>query len=170
MAAVTVPFLTYRPLARIPLVLVTGAAAAIGLYGTFATNFLSFGDDLRASLMTTGLSNAASHPLVGLGPTWRDASNLEATYESLVGAGVTESGILDLSISYGIPAAILFVLATVLALLARRSKPTLPSIILTMLAAELAFGDSLTGFLGSILFFTSLTICQRDEPRLLASN
>jgi hypothetical protein len=32
-----------------------------------------------------------------------------------------------------------------------------------MLSAELAFGNSLTGFLGSVVFFTVLTVSQRDE-------
>jgi hypothetical protein len=119
--------------------------------------------------MQTGLEDALSHPLLGSGPAWRDASGLEATYQSLTGAGVTESGVLDLSVAYGVPSATLFVLAALLALGATRSRLTLPAVILAMLTAELAFGDSLTGFLGAILFFTSLTICQRDELRLLAT-
>jgi hypothetical protein len=169
MAVVAIPLLTYRPVSKLPLVVVATVAAAVGLYGTFATGALSFGDNLRASLMLTGLGDALSHPLLGSGPVWRDASGLEATYQSLAGAGVTESGVLDLSIAYGMPSAALFVLAAVLALVATRSRLTSPAVILAMLTAELAFGDSLTGFLGAILFFTSLTICQRDEFRLLAT-
>jgi hypothetical protein len=169
MAVVAVPILAFRPASRLPLIFVAMAAAAIGLYGTFATGALSFGDNLRASLMETGVDDALSHPLLGSGPMWRDASGLEATYQSLAGAGVTESGILDLSITYGIVATALFMLAAVFALVASRPKLTLPAVILAMLTAELAFGDSLTGFLGAILFFTSLTICQRDELRLLAT-
>ncbi len=119
--------------------------------------------------MLKGLGDALSHPLLGSGPAWRDTSGLEATYQSLAGAGVTESGFLDLSIAYGVPSAALFLLAAVLALVATRSRLTSPAVMLSMLTAELAFGDSLTGFLGAVLFFTSLTICQRDELRLLAT-
>jgi energy-converting hydrogenase Eha subunit C len=153
---------------RLSLIAVSLVSAAIGLYGTFATGTLSFGDNLRASLMESGLNDALSHPLLGGGPMWRDATELEATYQSLAGSGVTESGVLDISIAFGMPAAVLFVLSTVLALSAGRSKLTFPSVMLSMLTAELAFGDSLNGFLGAILFFTSLAVCQRDEPRLLA--
>ena len=169
MALVATVLLNRRPAFRFPLVVVTLVSAAIGLYGTFTTGPLNFGDNLRASLMETGLDDALSHPLIGSGPMWRDASGLEATYQSLAGSGVTESGVLDLSIAYGVPGAILFVLSPMLALLAPRSKLTLPAVMLAMLTAELAFGDSLTGFLGAILFFTSLTICQRDELRLIAT-
>ncbi len=163
MAIVAVPLLTLRPLAKLPLVLVTVMAAAAGLVGTFSTGLLSFGDDLRGSLMKEGLADALAHPLLGTGPEWRDTSGLEATYRSLSGAGVTESGLLDLSIAYGLPAALLLVLSALLALSASRSRLTLVPVMLAMLTAELAFGDSLTGFLGAVVFYTVLTVSQRDE-------
>jgi len=43
---------------------------------------------------------------------------------------------------------------------------TLGTTFLALLTAELAFGDSLNGFLGALLFFSALVFCQRDEPAL----
>jgi hypothetical protein len=165
MAIIAVPLLSFRPLAKLPLVVVTVAVAAVGLLGTFSTGLLRFGDDLRGDLMQAGLVDALAHPLLGTGPAWRDTSELQATFHSLSGAGVTESGLLDLSIAYGVPAALLLVLSAVLALCVSRSRLTLAPVVLTMLTAELAFGDSLTGFLGAVVFYTALAVSQRDDGR-----
>ncbi|MGH8336576.1 MAG: hypothetical protein ACRETL_07130, partial [Gammaproteobacteria bacterium] len=94
---------------------------------------------------------------------YRDLSGIHPNYTTLSSAGVTESGILDLGLSYGLTATGFFVLAAILAASARRSIQTVPAMLLTLLTAELAFGDSLTGFLGSVVFYACLALVQRDE-------
>ncbi|MEO8925903.1 MAG: hypothetical protein ABI306_01955 [Caulobacteraceae bacterium] len=159
LAALAVPLLGFRPAWRIPPAAVAVGLGAAGLAAAFAET-----SDLRARLVIGGAARALAHPLLGQGPTWRDPASLQPLFASLHGAGVTESGLLDLSIAYGVPATALLVLASLTALSARRPAQSLPAVILALLTAELAFGDSLSGFLGAILFYAALIACQRDEP------
>ena len=71
--------------------------------------------------------------------------------------------ILDFTIAYGMPAALLLLASCVFALSARRSFHSWPVVMLTVLSGQLAFGESLGSLLGSITFWAALTYCQRDE-------
>ena len=113
--------------------------------------------------MIAGAARALAHPLLGAGAAWRDSAALAPGFGGLEGAGVTESGLLDLSIAYGALATALLVFSALAALAAKRPTRSLPPVLLTLLTAELAFGDSLTGFVGAIVFFAALTHCQRDQ-------
>lgn len=158
MSLLAVPLIGFRPAWRIPPALIAVGLGAAGLVAAFAET-----SDLRARLVIGGVARALSHPLLGAGPQWRDPAAMQPLYENLHGAGVTESGLLDLSIAYGVPAAAMLVAAALAALAARQRTQGLPTVILALMTAELAFGDSLTGFLGALLFYACLIWRQRDE-------
>ncbi|MGH6986149.1 MAG: hypothetical protein ACRED9_04830 [Caulobacteraceae bacterium] len=162
-AAISVAILWVAPLGRLPLAALGIAIAGAFLAATFAAPYGDFDNNLRAELLQVGYAEAQTHPFVGIGPTYRDDTGLKATYDSLQGAGMTESGALDLAIQYGMPAAIFFLLAPLLALSGYRQAPTWCAVVLMCLTAEFAFGGTLTGFLGAVVFFTVLIMCQVDE-------
>ncbi|MGI8839955.1 MAG: hypothetical protein ACR2F8_04090 [Caulobacteraceae bacterium] len=161
LAILAVFLLGFRPAWRLPLAWIATGIGAAGVAAAFAE-----ADDLRWRLMAAGAARALAHPLLGIGAAWRDAGQLSPVFQSLQDAGVTESGLVDLSIAYGALAAALLVLSALAALAARRARQSLPAVLLALLTAELAFGDSLTGFLGALLFFAALTACQRDDAAL----
>ena len=164
MAVVGFLVITFRPLWRVPLVFIIAGIAGSAVYAAF-TNFFDYEDDLRGRLMADGWQYAQQYPFLGQGVFYRDLSGVHPNYTTLSSAGVTESGILDLGLSYGLAAAGFFVLAAILAASARRNGQSAPRMLLALLTAELAFGDSLTGFLGSVVFYTCLVWVQRDEVR-----
>ncbi|MHB8529197.1 MAG: hypothetical protein ACYC8V_06760 [Caulobacteraceae bacterium] len=170
LAIVAVLIISARPLWRLPPMITVAALAAAFLTATFTAGYDDFDNRLRGLLMARGFEEAARHPLIGSGVFYRDATGIQATYDSLQGAGVTESGLLDLAISYGVLAAGLFLGASLIALAARRGAPGWPVVILTCTTAELAFGDPLTGFLGSVLSYAALLWCQRDEGREICAD
>ena len=147
---------------RVPPILTIAGIAGSAVYAAF-TNFFDYEDDLRGRLMTDGWQYASQMPFLGQGVFYRDLTGIRPDYASLSSAGVTESGILDLALSYGVASTVIFVLAAMFGVSARRSFQAVPVVLVTLLTAELAFGDSLTGFLGSVAFFACLVWVQRDE-------
>ena len=164
MAVVGFLVIVFRPLWRIPPVFLIAGIAGSAIYAAF-TNFFDYEDDLRGRLMADGWQYAQQYLFLGEGVFYRDLSGIRPSYTTLSSAGVTESGVLDLSLSYGLAATGFFVVAAILAASARRMGQTAPAVLLTLLTAELAFGDSLTGFLGSVVFYACLVWVQRDEVR-----
>lgn len=146
---------------RVPPIIPIVLIAVAGLWFTFSQ--FGFDDDRRARLMIDGYHKAITHPWLGEGIFYKDPANLQPSYQSLHDAGVTESGVLDLAIAYGIPAALSFVLSPILALCSFRPAQTGAVVILTMLTAALAFGNTLPGFFGAVLFYGCLIYIQRDE-------
>jgi len=148
---------------RIPLPAVMATVVALMLGKTFTADFADRGNQLRQDLMISGAARAAEHPWLGEGVFYRSGEGLISTFASLSQAGVTESMVLDFSISYGIAATLAFVAACFLAAAGRRASPHPPAIFLALLTAELFFGGVLQGVLGSLLFFACLTYCQREQ-------
>lgn len=165
MAAIGVGLILIPVLWRVPPLATILVISGSALYGAF-TNFFDYEDDIRGRLMSDGWSYARQLPFVGQGVFYRDLSDIRPNYVSLSSAGVTESGFLDLALSYGLTATCIFVLGAILAVSARRGIQTVPAVVLTLMTAELAFGDSLTGFLGSVVFYSSLVFVQRDEAKI----
>src|SRR5665213_127975 len=156
MAIVAAPLLWVRGASRLPLPLVVVAFAGAFLTATFTAEYSDSNNHRRAELMAAGASDALHHPILGAGVAYRNSTDLEAVFDQLRGIGVTESGVLDLAVAYGMPAAAVFLLSSLFALGARRERNTFPVVLLAMFTAELAFGDDLTGFPGAILFYTCL--------------
>ena len=148
---------------RIPLPALMTVVVALMLGRTFTADFSDRGNQLRQDLMMSGAARAAEHPWLGEGVFYRSGEGLISTFSSLSQAGVTESMVLDFSISYGIFSTLAFVAACVLAAGGRRASPHPPAIFLALLTAELFFGGVLQGVLGSVLFFACLTYCQREQ-------
>lgn len=161
--AFAIPLLILPQARKIPLPAVIAVIVLVMLGKTFTADYADVGNQLRQDLMILGASRAAEHPLLGQGIMYRSSEGLEATYSSLSSVGATESMILDLSISYGILATLVFLVACVLAVTARRRSLSPPAIFLALLTAELFFGGVLTGVLGSLLFFACLTFCQKES-------
>jgi len=133
------------------------------MYATFFDPGRDSEEVMRGWLVQDGWDAVGNHLFLGTGATYRDSSNIVARYQSLRGAGVTESGILDFAISYGVPAATLLVISALLAASGKKIFQTWPAVLLIVLTGSLAFAGSLSSFLGSILFWCSLIYCQRDE-------
>lgn len=156
LAVFATPLLVWRPAWRLPLPLVSIAIGAVGLTAAFSP---VFGDELRGLLIRQGLDTARGHLLLGLGPQWRDTSELAATFTSLSDVGVTESGWLDLAVAYGALAAAALGFAALLAMGARNAD-RFAAVLLALLTASLAFSDPLDGYLGALAFFGALAGCQ----------
>ena len=156
LAALAVSLIAWRPATRIPLPLVAIVVGATGLSAAFSP---VFDDELRSLLIRQGVGLAAAHPVLGEGPQWRDTSTLVANFENLSAAGVTESGILDLAVAYGVIASVALLLSALLAM-GRRRLDRLPAVLLCLLTASLAFSDPLNGYLGALVFFAALACCQ----------
>ena len=164
LAALGLVVILYKPARRVPAALIATLVAGAAVWAIFRTIF-DPADDLRARLMLEGLARAAEHPILGRGPAYLDPSAFQPGFQALATEGVTESGVLDLAVAYGIPAVTLLIAACMLALSTRRRAQSTPLVILTLLTAELAFGNPLTGFLGAVLFFACLLSLQL-EPRV----
>ncbi len=162
MSAVGVSILLLPALRHIPAWAYSIALAAWAVYGTM-TNVFDPGDDLRARLMISGYHRVLNHQLIGTGPVYVDSSSDQSGYSALEAMGVTESGFLDLAISYGLPAALLLITACLFSLAADRRTVSIFSVLLTVFTAEFAFGNPVSGFLSAILFYSSLIFIQQDE-------
>ena len=163
-AAVGAVVILIPVLRRVPSLILVATIAGSALWATFR-NVLDPLDDTRARLMIHGFYRALNHPVLGNGATYVPPSYDQPGYENLAAAGVTESGILDLAIAYGMPAALLFYLACLLVIIPPRRRLSLPLIMATLLAAEMAYGTPISGFLGAILFFLCIIFLQQDEKR-----
>lgn len=120
------------------------------------------GNHLRWLLMTGGWKRSLDHLLTGDGLRFQDSYGIVADYYVLSQAGVTESGILDFAIAFGWPTSIAFILAGLFAAGARRATYSAPAVLVAMLTAEMAFGASVGGYLGAIVFYGCLIYCQND--------
>ncbi len=148
---------------RAPLQFVAMGVGALGVW--FTVTSLDGENIQRANLMFDALRDAMQSPWTGGGVFYRAAPS-QGDFNALWNAHVTESGILDLAISYGFPATIAFLAAPLLALSGRRPRLTWPAVMLALTTGELAYGDPLVGFLGAVVFFGSLFFVLLDEsPR-----
>jgi hypothetical protein len=163
LALVGVAALVFRLRLRIWHFLIIALIAGGGLFLTFTADYSNFDDRLRRMLIEGGFVEALRHPFIGIGVTYRGSSNLIAEFWTLSRAGVTESGALDLAVSYGVCAAFCFVASAVLAACSWRPRASWPAVLLALFVAQIAWSDLLTSLLGSLLFFTALTWVQRDE-------
>ena len=152
---------------RLPLVLVSVAISALLLGATYWWNPYDSDEQLRGDLIAEGVRAALSHPLIGEGIRYRNFNEVVANFQALQQAGVTESGALYFAVAYGIPAMICLYLSSFFALVASRNRLTLPAVMLACLTGSLAIAGTLLPFLGSVAFFVSLIICQREEAWLL---
>ena len=144
---------------RIGLVWLMSALSVLFLGATFLTAEMELGNALRAALLLKGLEDASKSSILGSGPMYLDLSMVEPVEEELIGAGVTESQLLDLAKSYGIAATLLFLSAVLLALSRRRhTLHPYELTLITLLTSELFFGGAIRGVLGSLLFFACLLV------------
>lgn len=158
----------WRFFSRIGLQWVVLAVAGSFLALTFLAGAGDVSNLLRADLLMSGISRALENPILGMGPSYQDLEGLNATFEDLTYAGVTESQLLDFAISYGILSCFAFAIAVMVALAAQQQKrSSFPTVVLTCLMAELFFGGSLTSVPGVFLFFGCLGECLklRSRPR-----
>ncbi len=155
---------------RLPMAWVAIALSAVFLASTFYPNPYKTDETLRRDLMTMGVRTALERPLLGDGPRYRATADLDADYRQLHQAGITESGTLDFAIAYGIPSTVCLYLSTIFALAATRFRQTLPAVLLVCLTGSLAMTGGLGSFLGSIVFYLALIICQREEWWLLRAD
>lgn len=135
------------------------------LWGTF-NNILDPTDDLRARLMQHGFYQSLQHPLLGRGVTYVPPTYDQPGYQTLAAEGVTESGFLDMAIAYGYPAALAFLFGSIAALSAIRRRISAPVVLVTLMTGELFYGTPLNGFIGSVLFYSSLIFIIQDEFKL----
>jgi hypothetical protein len=154
MALVCAGFM-FSPARRIPLIAYTFLLAAVMLTLTFTAPPWDVGNYLRSELMLNGWYNSLGHPLIGEGLSYRGSADLIPTFEVLASAGVTESMVLEFAIAFGMVGALLFMTAPALAIVHDRNFTPM-AIILAMLTAELFFGGSLRGGLGSMLYYCCL--------------
>jgi len=162
LTVLAVPLIYFYASRRIPLLALSGALAGFMLFRTFTADYADTGNQIRAMLLEDGFSRAMSFPLIGDGARYYSSEGVISTYTSLSMAGVTESLVLDLAITYGVLPTLLFLGACVLAMCARRLILQPPVVILALMTAELFFGGTLAGSLGAITFFACLTSCQKD--------
>ncbi|HEY5107216.1 MAG TPA: hypothetical protein VII73_10670 [Caulobacteraceae bacterium] len=161
MALAVVALLLVDKRQRLPPILIAAAIAAIFLAATEMADYGDLGNRLRGTLMAEGAARAVTHPIFGEGVFHRGAET--GGYEVLSQAGVTESGVLDMAIAYGMPATVLFVACCLLTLNARRRGQTWASAVLAVMTGGLAVQDEVSSFLGALLFYGVLLHCQRDE-------
>ena len=171
LALILVAAMAYLPwVSRIPLFIVGAGVAASVLAYVFAIEAFGLADssDLRARLILDAAREANSHWLLGVGAEFVDNAALEATYESLSSGGVSESLFLSMATYYGVLSSTCLVAGALwTATIARRAAPK-EAIILTALTAELFYGGSLNGLLGSLVYFACFWVCIRkigEVPR-----
>jgi hypothetical protein len=150
---------------RVPLIVYGAAISGLFLYIAFSHVGGDRDNALRSMLLLDGFEDAMTHPILGSGPSYIDTSSLVATYQQLHTAGVVESGFAYFAIFYGLPAALTLVAASLTAQGAQRPGQSFASVVLCLITALLAFTSPIGSFLGSIVFYTALIYCQRDELR-----
>lgn len=156
----------WGPALKAGLPMITLGVAGLFLWLTFSASDADSGNVLRGLLMLNGIERATGFPLIGNGPTYIVQDEiLSANFAELSAAGVTESQVLDLFISYGIASGLLFLAGMFLALgSAKPPAPWLPAVFLTTMGAELFFGGPLAGFAGAMLFFAAFGACLEYPP------
>lgn len=158
-------FQFWRTSKMLGLPMITIVVAALFLWLTFSAADDDGGNVLRGLLMLNGIERALETPFIGNGPTYFDLQDAEPNFLDLSTAGVTESQLLDFAISYGMFAAISFLIAILLALGAQnQARAFLPAVLLTTMGAELFFGGALASFAGTLLFYGSLAACIERKP------
>lgn len=152
--AVVALFVGWRFFSKIGLHWAAIAVSGIFLFLSFRSVELDQSNSLRGQLLNNGLSRALEHPFLGTGPAYQNLEGLNATFEDLAYAGVTESHFLDRAISYGGISALAFVFAALLVLAnQRQQRPAFLPIVLTCLVAEQFVGNTLSSLSGVVLFF-----------------
>jgi hypothetical protein len=157
-------FLFLPTFSRFPLYITGGLMATVALSWMFLVeaSSLASNSDLRVRLFLDGVQEARDHWLLGTGAQFMNLNSVEATYESLSAAGVTESMFLQYTIWYGIlSSTCLVVSAFWVATVSQRRSP-LEAVILTALTAELFYGGVLLSMLGSLVYFGCFWICLRN--------
>jgi hypothetical protein len=164
---VAAALLSFRKSHHFPMILVSVSISILLLYATFHHNPYDTDESLRANLMRHGISEASHNILLGEGPRYRPTADLVANFRILSSAGITESGTIDYVTAYGALSTVLMYLSLFFALAASRSKQTIEAVLLACLSGSLVINGGLSSFLGSIIFYDSLVICQREEWWLL---
>lgn len=151
----------------IPLWISSIAIAGSGIAFTFG----SFDDEntQRANLMAAGFRDAQQHFWLGEGIFYH-APAATPMFNDLWSAHVTESGIIDLAIDFGWAATCTMILGVIFALSGWRSKLPWAAALVTVIVGELAYGNPLDGFLGSILFFGGLVSIIFDESAAIRAS
>jgi hypothetical protein len=149
------------PWARwVPLPIYAVVQGASGLYFTFTS--LDLEEVLRSRLISAAADDLSGVFWFGRGPYF--AAPVAGTrFLEMWAGGITESGWLDIALAFGAPAAALFVVAVVVALLAKRASVTWMPVLVTVLAGTLPYNNPL-GFLGSVVFFGGLLCVIMQEP------
>jgi hypothetical protein len=151
---------TWRYVRKFGLHMVSLSIATILLIIVFSVSDYDYGNILRGKLLLNGFERALSGPILGTGPYYFDFYGAVPTFESLSAIGVTESYLIDLSISYGIVSSALFLFFCLVVLRAQsQGELTLPAIFLCTMTSELFVGGALRGFSGAILYFCCLFAC-----------
>jgi hypothetical protein len=149
------------PLARrVNLILVSAITAAGGLWLVFSSADPE--NIQRGTLMTWAWEDARGALWAGSGLFFRAAAP-GPDFNSLWAAGVTESGIIDLVIAFGLPATMLFLAGAFAALGASRKNVTYPAVLTALMIGELAYGGGLGGILGTAVLYASLAYIVLEE-------
>ena len=144
----------------IPLWIPSVMIATSGIAFTFGS--FDYENAQRANLMAAGFRDAKNHLWIGEGIFYHTPIE-SPMFNDLWSAHVTESGVLDLAIDFGWAATCTLLLSVFFTLSGWRSRLTWMASLVTVMAGELAYGNPLAGFLGSILFFGGLISIIIDE-------
>ncbi len=151
----------------VPLWVSSVTIAASGIAFTFGS--FDYENAQRANLMAAGFRDAQQHLWLGEGIFYHTPI-AGPMFNDLWSAHVTESGVLDLAIDFGWVATCTLLLGVIFTLSGWRSRLTWVASLVTVMAGELAYGNPLDGFLGSILFFGGLISIIFDESTAIRNS
>jgi hypothetical protein len=147
---VTIVLISWARLVPLPFyALIQGG---LGLYVTFT----SFEPEevLRSRLISAAASDLTDVAWFGRGVHFY-ALVPSNRFVDMWAGGVTESGVLDIALAFGVPATALFLAAILIALLAKRASVGWMPVLVTVFAGTLPFNNPLS-FLGGTVFFGAL--------------